>query len=173
MHPLPPSKAGLPLILADQATSGGVQGPNPSPGTSKGSIPRPFPRPCSLILLGDFKGASYPLKVGPKFGTWPVNIKEGQGLNLQIEAEDTFGHPKGKIWPSMDHKDHILKGLEVQVTSLKSQVERILDLELQVSSLAWVIKALQEQVQGRLAARSFPTSSHRSLPLPVLVSRQM
>ncbi|KIK73875.1 hypothetical protein PAXRUDRAFT_20416 [Paxillus rubicundulus Ve08.2h10] len=39
--------------------------------------------------------------------------------------------------------------------------------------MAQVVKALQEQVQGQLATHSFPTSSHRSLPLPPSVSRQM
>ncbi|KIK71928.1 hypothetical protein PAXRUDRAFT_22624 [Paxillus rubicundulus Ve08.2h10] len=39
--------------------------------------------------------------------------------------------------------------------------------------MARVIEALREQVQGQLATHSFPTSSHRSLPLPPSVSRQM
>ncbi|KIK73415.1 hypothetical protein PAXRUDRAFT_20876 [Paxillus rubicundulus Ve08.2h10] len=69
--------------------------------------------------------------------------------------------------------DQIIKGLEVHVTSLKKQVERIPDLELQLSSMARVVKAFQEQVQGQLATHSFPTSSHRSLPLPPSVSREM
>ncbi|KIK72375.1 hypothetical protein PAXRUDRAFT_22064 [Paxillus rubicundulus Ve08.2h10] len=69
--------------------------------------------------------------------------------------------------------DQIIKGLEVHVTSLKKQVERILNLELQLSSIAQVVEALQEQVQGQLATHSFPTSSHRPLRLPPLVSRQM
>ncbi|KIK71798.1 hypothetical protein PAXRUDRAFT_22817 [Paxillus rubicundulus Ve08.2h10] len=68
-----------------------------SPGTSKGSIPRPFQRPNSSIHSGDFKAAGYPLEADPKLGTWPFPIKEGQGLSLQIKAEDAFAHPKGKI----------------------------------------------------------------------------
>ncbi|KIK81460.1 hypothetical protein PAXRUDRAFT_15225 [Paxillus rubicundulus Ve08.2h10] len=88
MPPLPPGKAGLQFIPAGQATSGAVEGSNPSPGTSEGSIPRPFQRPCSSIHLGNIEAAGYPLKVGPKFGTWPLPIKEGQGLGLQIEAKD-------------------------------------------------------------------------------------
>ncbi|KIK81270.1 hypothetical protein PAXRUDRAFT_15322 [Paxillus rubicundulus Ve08.2h10] len=75
--------------------------------------------------------------------------------------------------PSLDPKDQIIKALEVWVASLEKQVERIPDLELQVSSLAQVIEALWEQVQSQLAAPSFPTSSHRSLHLPASVSRQM
>ncbi|KIK72307.1 hypothetical protein PAXRUDRAFT_22135 [Paxillus rubicundulus Ve08.2h10] len=44
--------------------------------------------------------------------------------------------------------DQIIKGLEVRVTSLEKQVERIPDLELQLSSMAQVLEALQEQVTG-------------------------
>ncbi|KIK72005.1 hypothetical protein PAXRUDRAFT_22519 [Paxillus rubicundulus Ve08.2h10] len=98
MPPLSPGKGGLQSIPASQATSGAVEGSSPSPGTSKGSIPRPFQRPNLSIRSGDIEAAGYPLKAGPKFGTWPLPIKEGQGLSLQIEAEDAFGHPKGKIW---------------------------------------------------------------------------
>ncbi|KIK90726.1 hypothetical protein PAXRUDRAFT_14193 [Paxillus rubicundulus Ve08.2h10] len=75
--------------------------------------------------------------------------------------------------PSSNPKDQIIKGLEVHVASLEKQVERIPDLGLQLSSMAQVVKALQEQVQGQLAAHSFPTSSHRSLALPASVSHQM
>ncbi|KIK72886.1 hypothetical protein PAXRUDRAFT_21471 [Paxillus rubicundulus Ve08.2h10] len=210
MPPLPPGKAGLQFIPAGQATLGAVEGSNPSPGTSEGSIPRPFQRPHSCIRSGDIKAAGYPLQAGPKFGTWPLLIKEGQGLHLQIEAEDAFGRPKGKIHikvyhpvagppprsiprasaleliatpvnplldiqprPTSNPTDQIIKGLKVRVASLEKQVERIPDLELQLSSMAWVVEALQEQVQGQLATHSFPTSSHRSLPLPPSVSRQM
>ncbi|KIK72015.1 hypothetical protein PAXRUDRAFT_22508 [Paxillus rubicundulus Ve08.2h10] len=123
MPPLSPGKGGLQSILVDQATSGAVEGSNPSPGTSKGSIPRPFQRPNLSIRSGDIKAASYPLKAGPNFGC-----------------------PKGKIWPSSDPMDQIIKGLEVRVASLKKQVERIPDLELQLSSMAWVVEALWEQV---------------------------
>ncbi|KIK71771.1 hypothetical protein PAXRUDRAFT_22856 [Paxillus rubicundulus Ve08.2h10] len=48
--------------------------------------------------------------------------------------------------PSLDLTDQIIKGLEVRIASLEKQVERIPDLELQLSSMAQVIKALQEQV---------------------------
>ncbi|KIK71880.1 hypothetical protein PAXRUDRAFT_22698 [Paxillus rubicundulus Ve08.2h10] len=153
------------------------------------------------ICLGDFKATGYPLEVGPKLGPWPFPIKEGQGLGLQIEAQDTFARPKGKIqpsprsipWasalkliatpvnplldprprPSSDPTDQIIKGLEVRIANLEKQVEKIPDLELQLSSMAQVLEALQEQVQGQLAAHSFPTSSHRSLALPPSVSHQM
>ncbi|KIK71730.1 hypothetical protein PAXRUDRAFT_22920 [Paxillus rubicundulus Ve08.2h10] len=90
-------KGGLQSIPASKATPGAVEGSSPSPGTSKGSIPRPFQRPNSSICLGDFEATGYPLKRGPKLGTWPFPIKEGQGLGLHIEAKDAFGHPKGKI----------------------------------------------------------------------------
>ncbi|KIK73726.1 hypothetical protein PAXRUDRAFT_20553 [Paxillus rubicundulus Ve08.2h10] len=141
MPPLPLGKAGLQFIPAGQVTSGAVEGSNPSPGTSEGSIPRPFQRPNLSICLGDIEAIGYPLKAGPKFGTWPFPIKEGQGLSLQIEAEDAFGHTKGKIQasprsipqasalelitmpvnalldpqprPSSDPKDQIIKGLKV------------------------------------------------------------
>ncbi|KIK71937.1 hypothetical protein PAXRUDRAFT_22612 [Paxillus rubicundulus Ve08.2h10] len=97
MPPLSPGKGGLKSILANQATSGAVKGSNPIPRTSKGSIPRPFQRPNLSICSGNIKAAGYPLEAGPKFGTWPLPIKEGQGLGLQIKAEDAFGHPKGNI----------------------------------------------------------------------------
>ncbi|KIK72111.1 hypothetical protein PAXRUDRAFT_22387 [Paxillus rubicundulus Ve08.2h10] len=97
MPPLSPGKGGLQSILAGKATPGAVKGSSTSPGTSKGSIPRPFQRPNSPIRLGDIEATSYPLEVGPKLGTWPFPIKEGQGLGLQIEAEDAFSRPKGKI----------------------------------------------------------------------------
>ncbi|KIK72361.1 hypothetical protein PAXRUDRAFT_22078 [Paxillus rubicundulus Ve08.2h10] len=173
MPPLSPGKGGLQFIPANQVTSGAVEGSNPSPGSSKGSIPRPFQRPRSSIRSGDIKATGYPLQTGPKFGTWLLPIKEGQGLGLQIKAEDTLSCPKGKIQPSSDPTDQIIKGLKVRIASLEKQVERIPDLELQLSSMARVIEALWEQVQGQLATHSFPTSSHRSLPLPPSVSRQM
>ncbi|KIK73437.1 hypothetical protein PAXRUDRAFT_20854 [Paxillus rubicundulus Ve08.2h10] len=194
-------KGGLQFIPADQATLGAVKGSNPSPRSSKGSIPMPFQRLHSSIHSGDIEAAGYPLQTGPNFGTWLLPIKEGQGLGLQIKAEDTFGHPKCKIWPSphsipqasaleliatpinplldpqpgpsSDPTDQIVKALEVRITSLEKQVERITDLELQLSSMAQVVEALRGQVQGQLATHSFPTSSHRSLPLPPSVSRQM
>ncbi|KIK73500.1 hypothetical protein PAXRUDRAFT_20779 [Paxillus rubicundulus Ve08.2h10] len=75
--------------------------------------------------------------------------------------------------PSSDPMDQIIKALEVCVASVEKQVERIPDLELQLSSMAQVVEALREQVQGQLATHSCPTSSHRSLPLPLLVSQQM
>ncbi|KIK72687.1 hypothetical protein PAXRUDRAFT_21692 [Paxillus rubicundulus Ve08.2h10] len=50
--------------------------------------------------------------------------------------------------PSLDPKDQIIKALEVHVASLEKQVERIPDLELQLSSMVTVVEALQEQVTG-------------------------
>ncbi|KIK72653.1 hypothetical protein PAXRUDRAFT_21743 [Paxillus rubicundulus Ve08.2h10] len=97
MPPLSPGKGCLKSIPAGEATPGAVEGSSPSPGTSKGFIPRPFQRPNSSIRLGDFEAAGYPLEAGPKLGTWPFPIKEGQGLGLQIEAKDAFAHPKCKI----------------------------------------------------------------------------
>ncbi|KIK73241.1 hypothetical protein PAXRUDRAFT_21080 [Paxillus rubicundulus Ve08.2h10] len=97
MPPLLPGKGGLQSIPASEATPGAVKGSSPSPGTSQGSIPRPFQRPNLSIRSGNIKAAGYPLEAGPKLGTWPFPIKEGQGLGLQIEAEDAFSRPKGKI----------------------------------------------------------------------------
>ncbi|KIK76411.1 hypothetical protein PAXRUDRAFT_18238 [Paxillus rubicundulus Ve08.2h10] len=63
----------------------------------KAPSPGPFQGPTHHSSWCNIEGASYPLKVGSKLGTWSIDIKEGQGLYLQIEAENTFGHPKGKI----------------------------------------------------------------------------
>ncbi|KIK71904.1 hypothetical protein PAXRUDRAFT_22659 [Paxillus rubicundulus Ve08.2h10] len=97
MPPLLPGKGGLQSIPAGEATPGAVEGSSPSLQTSKGSICRPFQRPNSSICLGDIEATGYPLEAGPKLGTWPFPIKEGQGLGLQIEAKDAFAHPKGKF----------------------------------------------------------------------------
>ncbi|KIK71929.1 hypothetical protein PAXRUDRAFT_22623 [Paxillus rubicundulus Ve08.2h10] len=97
MPPLSQGKGGLQSIPAGQVTPGAVKGSSPSPGTSKGSIPRPLQRPNSSICSGDFEAPGYPLQAGPKLGTWPFHIKEGQGLSLQIVAQDAFTCPKGKI----------------------------------------------------------------------------
>ncbi|KIK74569.1 hypothetical protein PAXRUDRAFT_19746 [Paxillus rubicundulus Ve08.2h10] len=96
----------------------------------------------------------------------------------QVSAIDLIATPVNRLLdarpgPSSDPKDQIIKALEVCVASLEKQVERIPNLELQLSSMAWVIEALWEQVQGQLATHSFPTLFHRSLALPVLVSHQM
>ncbi|KIK72184.1 hypothetical protein PAXRUDRAFT_22289 [Paxillus rubicundulus Ve08.2h10] len=65
MPPLSPVKGGLQSILANQATLGAVEGSNPNPGSSKGSIPRPFQRPHLSIHMGHIKAAGYPLEAGP------------------------------------------------------------------------------------------------------------
>ncbi|KIK75768.1 hypothetical protein PAXRUDRAFT_18705 [Paxillus rubicundulus Ve08.2h10] len=90
-------------------------------------------------------------------GLTPSESIKASALKLIATPVNPLLDPQPR--PSSDPKDQIIKGLKVRVASLKSQVERIPDLEL--------------QVQGQLAAHSFPTSSHRSLPLPASVSRQM
>ncbi|KIK71986.1 hypothetical protein PAXRUDRAFT_22544 [Paxillus rubicundulus Ve08.2h10] len=78
----------------------------------------------------------------------------GSALELIATPVNPLLDPQPR--PSSDLKDQIIK-----------------DLDLQLSSMAWVIEALQKQVQGQLAAPSFPTSSHRPLVLPASVSHQM
>ncbi|KIK77109.1 hypothetical protein PAXRUDRAFT_17720 [Paxillus rubicundulus Ve08.2h10] len=107
----------------------------------------------------------------PLAGPPPQSIPQASALKLIATPLNPLLDPRPR--PSSDPKDHIIKGLEVQVASLELQVESIPDLELQVNSLTWVVNTLWEQVQGQLAAHSFPTSSHRSLPLLVSVSHQM
>ncbi|KIK75631.1 hypothetical protein PAXRUDRAFT_18824 [Paxillus rubicundulus Ve08.2h10] len=133
----------------------------PSPGPSQG--------PTRQSSQATSKALVTPSKQAPSLEPSPLRSKKAK-------ATDTFGRPKGKIrikdsaleliatpvnplldaqpGPSSDPKDQIIKALEL-------------------SSMAWVIKALHEQVQGQLAAHSFPTSSHRSLAMPVSVSHQM
>ncbi|KIK72369.1 hypothetical protein PAXRUDRAFT_22069 [Paxillus rubicundulus Ve08.2h10] len=107
----------------------------------------------------------------PLAGPPPCSIPRASALELIATPINPLLDPRPG--PSSDLTDQIIKGLEVRVTNLEKQVERIPDLELQLSSMARVIEALQEQVQGQLATHSFPTSSHRSLALPPSVSRQM
>ncbi|KIK77028.1 hypothetical protein PAXRUDRAFT_17774 [Paxillus rubicundulus Ve08.2h10] len=107
----------------------------------------------------------------PLAGTPPQSIPWASALGLITTPTNPLLNPQPV--PSFDHKDEVIKALKVQVSSLKKKVEGIPELELQVSSLAQVVEALQEQVQGQLAAPSFPTSSHRSLPQPASVSQQM
>ncbi|KIK72050.1 hypothetical protein PAXRUDRAFT_22464 [Paxillus rubicundulus Ve08.2h10] len=179
MPPLLPGKGGLKSILAGQVTSGAVEGSNTSPRTSKGSIPRPFQRPNLSIHSANIEAAGYPLEVGPKFGTWPFPIKEGQGLGLQIEAKDAFGHPKGKIWPSPRSIPRA-SALEVITTPVNPLLDPRPGPSLDPTDQ--IIKGLEYGLGRRgpsgtgagPAGHPFiPTSSHRSLPLPPSVSRQM
>ncbi|KIK77702.1 hypothetical protein PAXRUDRAFT_17320 [Paxillus rubicundulus Ve08.2h10] len=107
----------------------------------------------------------------PVAGHPPLSIPRASALELTTTPLNPLLDPRPG--PSSNPTDQIIKGLEVRIASLKKQVERIPDLGLQLSSMAWVVEALREQVQGQLATHSFPTSSHRSLPLPPSVSRQM
>ncbi|KIK92501.1 hypothetical protein PAXRUDRAFT_13198 [Paxillus rubicundulus Ve08.2h10] len=110
-------------------------------------------------------------KFGMDVGVTPSDSIKASAINLiSTPVNPLLDAQPG---PSSDPKDQIIKGLEVHLASLEKQVERIPDLELQLSSMARVVKALWEQAQGQLAAHSFPTSSHRSLALPALVSCQM
>ncbi|KIK91973.1 hypothetical protein PAXRUDRAFT_13495 [Paxillus rubicundulus Ve08.2h10] len=77
-------------------------------------------------------------------GLLPQSIPQASALKLIATLVNPLLDPQSG--PSSDLKDQIINALEVRVASLESQVERIPDLELQVSNLAKVIKALQEQV---------------------------
>ncbi|KIK73669.1 hypothetical protein PAXRUDRAFT_20609 [Paxillus rubicundulus Ve08.2h10] len=134
-------------------------GPGPSPSKkAKASVSRLRLKTPSLTQKA-------------KFGPPPRSIPQASALELIATPVNALLDPGPG--PSLDPTDQIIKGLEVCIANLEKQVERIPDLELQLSSMARVIEALWEQVQGQLATHSFPTSSHRSLPLPPSVSRQM
>ncbi|KIK72775.1 hypothetical protein PAXRUDRAFT_21594, partial [Paxillus rubicundulus Ve08.2h10] len=153
-------------------------GPGPSPSKkAKASVSKSGPKTPSVIQKAKFANdagvtPSASIKVyHPLVGPPPCSIPRASALKLIATPVNPLLDPRSG--PSSDLMDQIIKGLEVHVTSLKKQVERIPDLELQLSSMARVVKAFQEQVQGQLATHSFPTSSHRSLPLPPSVSREM
>ncbi|KIK76416.1 hypothetical protein PAXRUDRAFT_18234 [Paxillus rubicundulus Ve08.2h10] len=141
----------------------------------KAPSPCPFQGPAQKSSRSTLKVLVTPAKQAPSLGPGPSTSKKAKASvsKSRLKMPSITQKAKFALMPSSDPKDHIIKGLEVQVASLKSQVQRIPDLELQVSSLAQVVEALWEQVQGQLATHSFPTSSHRSLPLPASVSRQM
>ncbi|KIK76474.1 hypothetical protein PAXRUDRAFT_18181 [Paxillus rubicundulus Ve08.2h10] len=138
-------------------------GPGPSPSkkakasVSKSRLKRP--------------SVSQNAKFTNDVGVTPSGSIKASALELITTPVNPLLDPQPR--PSSDPTDQIIKALEVCINSLEKQVERIPDLELQLSSMSWVIEALWEQVQGQLATHSFPTSSHRSLPLPLSVSRQM
>ncbi|KIK72463.1 hypothetical protein PAXRUDRAFT_21958, partial [Paxillus rubicundulus Ve08.2h10] len=153
-------------------------GPGPSPSKkAKASVSKSRPKTPSVTQKAKIANdvgvtPSASIKVyHPLAGPPPRSIPRASALELTATPLNPLLDPQPG--PSSDPTDQIIKGLEVCITSLKKQVERIPDLELQLSSMAQVVKALWEQVQGQLATHSFPTSSHRSLPLPPSVSHQM
>ncbi|KIK71834.1 hypothetical protein PAXRUDRAFT_22762, partial [Paxillus rubicundulus Ve08.2h10] len=148
-------------------------GPGPSPSKkAKALVSRSRPKTSSLTQKAKFTNdagttPSSSIKVyHPLSGPPPHSIPWASALELITMPVNPILDPRPG--PSSDPTDQIIKGLKVHVANLEKQVERIPDLELQLSSMAWVIEALWEQVQGQLAAHSFPTSSHRSLALPPL-----
>ncbi|KIK74056.1 hypothetical protein PAXRUDRAFT_20260 [Paxillus rubicundulus Ve08.2h10] len=88
----------------------------------------------------------------PLAGPPPQSIPQASALELIATPVNPL--LDAQPGPSSDPKDKIIKGLKL-------------------SSMAQGVKALRKQVQGQLATHSFPTSSHRSLALPVSVSCQM
>ncbi|KIK72766.1 hypothetical protein PAXRUDRAFT_21608, partial [Paxillus rubicundulus Ve08.2h10] len=82
----------------------------------------------------------------PLAGPPPRSIPRASALELIATPVNPILDPRPG--PSSDPIDQIIKGLEVRVANLEKQVERIPDLELQLSSMAWVVEALREQVTG-------------------------
>ncbi|KIK75387.1 hypothetical protein PAXRUDRAFT_19048 [Paxillus rubicundulus Ve08.2h10] len=66
----------------------------------------------------------------------PQSIPQASALKLIATPINPLLDPRPR--PSSDSKDHIIKGLEVQVASLESQVKGIPDLELQVTPPACI-----------------------------------
>ncbi|KIK75741.1 hypothetical protein PAXRUDRAFT_18737 [Paxillus rubicundulus Ve08.2h10] len=169
----------------------------PSPGPSKGPAcrsswatskppvtpskrapslaPGPSPSKEAKALVSKLRPKTPSISQNEKFandvGVTPSGSIKASALELVATPINPLLDPRSG--PPLDPKDQIIKGLKVRIASLEKQVERIPDLELQLSSMARVVEALREQVQGQLAAPSFPTSSHRLVVLPVSVSHQM
>ncbi|KIK73619.1 hypothetical protein PAXRUDRAFT_20665 [Paxillus rubicundulus Ve08.2h10] len=138
------------------------EAPNaPSPGPSKGPAhpsawttlkppvtPSPSKKAKASISKSRPKTPSVAQKA--KFGIHvrptPTDSIKASALELIATPINTLLDPRPG--PSSDPTDQIIKGLEVHIASLEKQVERILDLELQLSSVARVVEALREQVQG-------------------------
>ncbi|KIK72027.1 hypothetical protein PAXRUDRAFT_22490, partial [Paxillus rubicundulus Ve08.2h10] len=79
----------------------------------------------------------------PLSGHPPLSIPWASALEVITTPVNPLLDPRAG--PSSDLKDQIIKALEVRVASLEKQVERIPDLELQLSSMARVVEALREQ----------------------------
>ncbi|KIK72974.1 hypothetical protein PAXRUDRAFT_21375 [Paxillus rubicundulus Ve08.2h10] len=127
--------------------------PGPSPSKkAKASVSRSRPKTSSLTQKAKFTNdagvtPSSSIKVyHPLSGPPPRSIPRASALELIATPINPILDPRPG--PSSDPMDQIIKGLEVRVTNLEKQVERIPDLELQLSSMAWVVKALREQVTG-------------------------
>ncbi|KIK77806.1 hypothetical protein PAXRUDRAFT_17255 [Paxillus rubicundulus Ve08.2h10] len=90
----------------------------------------------------------------PLAGPPPQSIPWASALELIATPVNPLLDPQPG--PSLDPKDQIIKSLDVQISSFKKQVERIPDLEPQVSSLAQVVEALWEQVTPPAYISLFP-----------------
>ncbi|KIK72796.1 hypothetical protein PAXRUDRAFT_21570 [Paxillus rubicundulus Ve08.2h10] len=126
-------------------------GPGPSPSKkAKASVSRSRPKTPLVTQKAKFANdagvtPSASIKVyHPLAGPPPHSIPQASALELIEMPVNALLDPRPR--PSLDPTDQIIKGLKVRVTSLENQVERIPDLELQLSSMAWVLEALWEQV---------------------------
>ncbi|KIK72089.1 hypothetical protein PAXRUDRAFT_22414, partial [Paxillus rubicundulus Ve08.2h10] len=82
----------------------------------------------------------------PLAGPPPRSIPQASALELiAMPVNPILDRRPG---PSSDLTDQIIEGLKVRIANLEKQVERIPDLELQLSSMARVVEALREQVTG-------------------------
>ncbi|KIK72424.1 hypothetical protein PAXRUDRAFT_22007 [Paxillus rubicundulus Ve08.2h10] len=129
-------------------------GPGPSPSKkAKASVSRLRPKTHSLTQKAKFANdagvtPSSSMKVyHPLAGPPPRSIPRASALKLiATPVNALLDHRPG---PSSDPTDQIIKGLEVRIANLEKQVERIPNLELQLSSMARVVKALWEQSLAR------------------------
>ncbi|KIK72960.1 hypothetical protein PAXRUDRAFT_21390, partial [Paxillus rubicundulus Ve08.2h10] len=113
-------------------------GPGPSPSKkAKALVSRLRLKMPSLTQKAKFAndaGAtpSSSIKVyHPLAGPPPRSIPRASALKLITTPVNALLDPQPR--PSLDPTDQIIRGLEVQVTNLEKQVERIPDLELQLS----------------------------------------
>ncbi|KIK72935.1 hypothetical protein PAXRUDRAFT_21419 [Paxillus rubicundulus Ve08.2h10] len=157
---LPPTS-----FTSDRALRSESVAPNPAPEPPKAPSPGPSQGPTRRSSHATLKVLVTPSKWAPSLGP---------GLSTSKKAKASVSKYRPKI-PSVTQKAKFsidASALELIATPVNPLLDPHIK-GLEVNSLAQVVKALQEQVQGQLAAHSFPTSSHRSLPLPASVSRQM
>ncbi|KIK75430.1 hypothetical protein PAXRUDRAFT_19010 [Paxillus rubicundulus Ve08.2h10] len=128
-------------------------GPGSSPSKkAKASVSKLRPKTPSVSQNANFANDVGVTKSGsikvyhPLAGPPPLSIPRASALELITTPINPLLDPRPG--PSLDPKDQIIKALEVCVASLKKQVERILDLELQLNSMARVVEALREQATG-------------------------
>ncbi|KIK72841.1 hypothetical protein PAXRUDRAFT_21519 [Paxillus rubicundulus Ve08.2h10] len=129
----PSARATLkpPVTPSKQAPS---LGPDPSPSKkAKASVSRSRPKTPLLAQKEKF--------------TNDAGVTPSSSIKLIATPVNPLLDPRPG--PSSDLTDQIIKGLEVCVANLEKQVERIPDLELQLSSMAQVIEALREQSLAR------------------------